>query len=99
MVYHIGQRLNREASMVYSYPNKANLYWEYFLALDSDLETVARYVEFDPANYKTFSIEFVRLILAACSEIDTVAKLLCESIDATKPRSNINNYRSTILSK
>src|SRR6266496_4486996 len=80
-------------------PQTTYQYWQYFLALDADLETISRYVEFNPANYNTFSIEFVRLILAAGSEIDVVAKLLCELIDPTKPCKNINDYRSIILSK
>src|SRR5689334_22322111 len=75
----------------------ANQYWEYFLTLDSDLETIARYVQFDSKNFKTYSIEFVRLLLATCSEVDVVAKLLCEIIAPNKSAENINQYRSIIM--
>lgn len=36
---------------------KPKLHWNYFLALERDLETVSRYVEFTPDNYKIHSIE------------------------------------------
>ena len=49
-------------------------HWNYFLALESDLGKLARFVEPTEANFRTFSLEIVRLFLAACSEIDVVAK-------------------------
>jgi hypothetical protein len=73
--------------------------WQYLRTLDSDLEDVARYVDIKRENFGTFSIEFVRLILAAGSEIDVVAKLLCEKIDGSKPCRNINDYRDIIMAK
>jgi len=58
------------------------LHWNYFLALESDLERVSRYIEFDKANFKTYSIELAHLLLAASSEVDVVAKTLCQRIDS-----------------
>lgn len=74
-------------------------HWQYLVTLDSDLKQVSRYVEITRDNFSTFSIEFVRLLLSAGSEIDVVAKILCEKIDPSKDyeRGNINVYRSTIL--
>ena len=74
-------------------------HWEYFLALDADLENIARYIEFAPANYSAYSIELVRIILAACSEVDVVAKAFCELIDPTKRAKDINDYRNIITGK
>ena len=71
-------------------------HWEYFLALDADLEQAARFVALEPANFSSYSIEFVRLYLSACSEIDVVAKTLCEQIASQKRRENINDYRTVI---
>ena len=73
--------------------------WQYLRTLDSDLENVSRYVDIARENYGTFSIEFVRLILAAGSEIDVVAKLLCGKIDPSKSCKNINDYREIIIGK
>ncbi len=55
-------------------------HWNYLLSLDSDLYEISRFVEINKDNYKTYSLEFTRLFLAACSEIDVVAKLFCERI-------------------
>lgn len=55
-------------------------FWEYFLAIEQDLEKCTRYVEFDKRNYGAHSLEFARIIVASGAECDTVMKLLCESI-------------------
>lgn len=70
----------------------SDLHWNYFLALDGDLERASRYVEFAPENYKTYSIEFAHLLFAASSEVDVVAKGLCEHLDSNAPRRNIKDY-------
>ncbi len=74
-----------------SYPH-----WEYFLALDSDLERAVRFIALEPANFPTYSIELTRLLFGACSEIDIVAKALCERCAPQEPRENIDNYRKVI---
>ena len=71
-------------------------HWEYFLALDADLEQAARFVALESANFSSYSIEFVRLYLSACSEIDVVAKALCAQIALQESRRNINDYRTVI---
>ena len=73
------------------------LHWNYFLALERDLEVVSRYVEFSPPNFNVFSIELAHLIFAAASEVDVVAKLLCERIAPAAPRRNINEYKAVLL--
>lgn len=72
------------------------LHWNYFLALERDLEVVSRYVEFTAENYATYSIEFAHLLFAAASEADVVAKLLCEKLDATQHPDTINGYKPII---
>ena len=52
------------------------LHWNYFLALDRDLEVVSRYVEFTKPNFNVYSIELAHLLFAAASEVDVIAKLL-----------------------
>jgi len=74
------------------------LHWNYFLALERDLEVIARYVEFTPQNFEVYSIELAHLLFAAASEVDVVAKLLCRRFDATAPHNNIDDYRKVLLS-
>ena len=71
-------------------------HWNYFLALDDDAVKFARYVEFSSANFMTFSVELARLLMAASSEVDVVAKLLSKKIDSTKDPNNIIDYRNII---
>lgn len=40
--------------------------------------TALKYVEFDKVNYKTFSIEFLTVLLSVCSEIDIVGKMIAK---------------------
>lgn len=71
-------------------------HWNYFLALESDLERVSRYIEFVKSNFKTYSIELAHLLLAASSEVDVVAKALCQAIDSKAKLENIDQYKKTI---
>jgi len=72
------------------------LHWNYFLALENDLETVSRYIEFCPDNLNTYSIELAHLLLSAASEVDTLAKCICGILDPNAKQENINHYRSII---
>lgn len=74
------------------------VHWNYFLALEHDLELASRYVEFCGDNMQTYSVEFAHLLLAASSEVDVVAKLLCQRLDPAAPRSNIDQYRQVLAS-
>lgn len=72
------------------------VHWNYFLALEHDLELASRYVEFCNDNMQTYSVEFAHLLLAASSEVDVVAKLLCQQLDLAAPRNNIDQYRQVL---
>mgnify|MGYP000864741260 FL=1 len=75
---------------------KSYIHWNYFLALESDLAQVSRYIEFSESNYRTYSIELVRLLLAASSEVDVVIKGVCKYLDQEAQAENINDYRAII---
>lgn len=62
------------------------------------MESVSRYVEFCEPNFSVYSIELARLLFAAASEVDVVAKLLCKQLSRTAPRGNINDYKRVLLS-
>ncbi len=74
------------------------LHWNYFLALESDLANISRFIEFSPPNFKTYSIELAHLFLATASEIDVVAKQLCNLVAPVKKADNIGHYREILLS-
>jgi hypothetical protein len=74
-------------------------YWQYFLAIETSLHETTRYVELTSNNYKTYSIEFARILLSASSEVDVLCKLLCEKIDITKRNKNMDDYRNIITEK
>ena len=72
------------------------LHWNYFLALESDLAHLLRYVEFSIENYKTYSLELAHLLFAAASEVDVVLKGLCKKIKPDSNPENIKEYRGII---
>ena len=77
----------------------SKIHWNYFLALERDLDVVSRYVEFSNENFSTYSIELAHLLFAAASEVDVLAKLLCNLFDANSNRKNIDQYRELLMQK
>jgi len=49
-------------------------HWNYFLALEKDIEVLSRYVEFTQKNFTCYSLEILRILFSAASEVDVVAK-------------------------
>lgn len=76
---------------------KIDPHWNYFLAIERDLETLARYVEFDPKNFDCFSIEIARLLLAAAAEVDIVCKQICRRANQSSKARTIHQYRDEIV--
>ncbi len=76
--------------------NTSLLHWNYFLALEQDVERIARFVEFSSNNFGTYSIEMAHLYLAAASEVDVVTKQLCSMLNAEATPNNIEQYREVI---
>ncbi|NHH86778.1 hypothetical protein [Cobetia sp. MB87] len=72
------------------------LHWNYFLALESDIENLARYIEFTEDNYKTYSTELTNILLACCSEVDVLSKLICQIKNSNSKAGNIIGYRSEL---
>jgi len=68
-----------------------------FEIIDEDLHAFSRQVEFADANFSTYSVTLLRLYLFICSEIDVVAKLLCQRIGTTfANRPNMDDYRQSL---
>lgn len=53
-----------------------SVYWQYYLTLEEDFIKTIRYVSITEDNYETYSVEYARLLLAICSEVDTIFKCL-----------------------
>lgn len=71
-------------------------HWNYFLAIEKNLENLSRYIEFVNANLMTYSIELTYILLSASAEVDVIMKQLCKLIDPSKPTNNIHDYRKII---
>lgn len=66
-------------------------YWNYYLELEEQFISTKKFVEFDDSNFYTYSVEYLKLLQAVCSEIDVVAKILAEECDASfRKLKNIN---------
>ena len=75
---------------------KVRSHWNYFLAIERDLEVLSRYVEFDERNFECFSLEIAKILLAAGAEVDVVCKLMCRASDAGSNAATINAYRAEL---
>jgi|SaaInlV_120m_DNA_4_1040238.scaffolds.fasta_scaffold32579_1 hypothetical protein len=72
------------------------VHWNYFLALEQNVESLSRYVELNLNNFKTYSMEMAHLLLAASSEVDVVMKSLCKLLEPYQDCNNIEDYRNVI---
>ena len=73
-----------------------NHHWNYFLAIEKDLENLSRYIEFAKENLEVYSIELTRILLSTSSEVDVIMKQLCKLLEPDREAKNINDYRTTI---
>lgn len=67
-------------------------HWNYFLALEQDLEKISRFIEFDDKKIDCFSIEIARVLLASTSEVDVVCKQLCQATNSASKATKIKAY-------
>lgn len=56
-------------------------YWKYYIELEKEFQLVSRYVEFTEDNFSTYSVEFLKLYQAVCSEIDVIGKMMASQIN------------------
>lgn len=71
-------------------------HWNFYLAIEGDLEKVTRYIEFSEENMDTYSIELSHILLSSCSEIDVLLKSICKLLVTPRKAENIDNYRQII---
>lgn len=75
------------------------LHWNYFLALESDLATLSRYLHFTTDNFDSYSTEMAHLLLAASSEVDVVLRQYCAKVVPSAHADNIEEYRNALRAK
>lgn len=73
-------------------------HWNYFMALERDLENLGRYIEFSQSNMGSYSIELTHILLSASSEVDVIMKQICALLDPSQNTNSINDYRGMIQS-
>lgn len=56
-------------------------YWEYYRELEDEFLMTRRYVDFEEKNFTTYSVEYLKLYQAVCSEIDVVGKAMAQIAD------------------
>lgn len=56
-------------------------YWNYYLRLEEEFYNTGIFVEFSEDNFGTYSIEYLKLYLSVCSEIDVVGKYIAKNFN------------------
>lgn len=74
-------------------------HWNYFLAIESDVDALSRFIEPCEDNYDTYSQELARILMASSSEVDVLLKGICEQIDSAKKADNIGKYEVIIRNR
>lgn len=64
-------------------------FWIYYLELEKQFVETKRYIELSAKNNSAFSVEYLKLYQAVCSEIDVVGKYIAED---TVPDFKANNH-------
>ena len=72
------------------------IHWNYFLAIEEDLYTLSRYVDFSSDNDTTYSLEIAKILMSASAEVDVVLKQLCITKDPNSTAGSINSYHDII---
>ena len=72
--------------------------WNYFLMLETDLDNTSRYIE-PSGQENVYSFEFAKLLILACTEVESVFKAICSEIEGEKSHGDIGTYKGIILKK
>jgi hypothetical protein len=72
-------------------------HWNYFLALEEDLENLSRYIELREDNFATYSIETAKILMAASQEVDVLFRAICRHYGAQAE--SIGDYCELMMKK
>ncbi len=73
-----------------------SLYWKQYLMIEKEFKLTEKYVTIDRLNFKSYSDSYGKLLLQIGSEIDVVAKKLCNEINANATANTIDQYAPLI---
>ena len=65
-------------------------YWRYYCELEQEMLQTRRYVDFGQNNFKSYSLEYLKLFFAVCGEIDSFLKLLAKELNPNFIAKNTN---------
>lgn len=74
------------------------IYWRQYQLLEKELLRTDDYVSIDKDNYNTFSNQYMKLLLTICSEMDSIAEVLC-GLDGDKVPFGIKNKLDVLVIK
>lgn len=57
-------------------------YWQYYRELEDELLATRKCVDFYKENYKSFSVEYLKLFQAICGEIDVLGKTMAGEVNS-----------------
>lgn len=68
-------------------------YWNYYRELEREFLETRKYVEVTKRNFSTYSLEYLKIFVATCSEIDVVGKAMAKFLYPTF------DYKNSSISK
>lgn len=72
--------------------------WNYYLSIERDLANTSRYIE-PEGQENVHSFEFAKLLILACTEIESVFKAMCSKISNAKAEGTIATYKEKVLGR
>lgn len=75
-----------------------NEIWNYYLTLEGDIANTSRFIE-PSGQENVHSFEFAKILILACTELESVFKLLCLEITGKQQEGTIGKYKETILGR
>ena len=76
--------------------SELNEVWNYYLSIENDLSKTSQYVE-PMGQENVYSFEFARILVLACTEVESVFKQICFEKTGNKPKDTIGFYKAIIL--
>lgn len=73
------------------------VYWRQYKLLEHELIKTDDYVWIDKDNYDTFSNQYMKLLLTICSEMDSIAEVLCSNRKGDKVPYGIKNKLDRLI--
>ncbi|MDE6025435.1 MAG: hypothetical protein K2G45_08275 [Lachnospiraceae bacterium] len=70
------------------------VYWKQYQLMERDLIQTDDYVSIVKENYDTFSNQYMKLLLVICSEMDSIAEVLCRMREDKVPWGIVNKLNA-----